>query len=41
MLVIGVRDMEAGAVNVRLHYGGPQGAQPKREVIAATLASIR
>src|SRR5213075_2872815 len=25
MLVIGARDMEAGAVSVRLHHGGPQG----------------
>ena len=30
MLVIGGRDMEAGAVSVRLHRGGPQGAKPKR-----------
>jgi len=29
MLVIGDRDMEAGAVTVRLHHGGPQGAKPK------------
>ena len=25
MLVIGGRDIEAGAVSVRLHHGGPQG----------------
>ena len=29
ILVIGGRDMEAGAVSVRLHHGGPQGAKPK------------
>jgi threonyl-tRNA synthetase len=40
MLVIGPRDMEAGAVSVRLHHGGPQGAKPKAEVIAEILASI-
>jgi hypothetical protein len=32
--------MEAGAVSVRLHPGGPQGAKPKAEVIADILASI-
>src|SRR5216117_2821881 len=41
MLVIGGRDMEAGAVSVRLHHGGPQGAKPKAEVIADILAAIR
>jgi threonyl-tRNA synthetase len=41
MLVIGGRDMEAGAVSVRLHHGGPQGAKPKGEVVAEILASIR
>ena len=41
MLVIGPRDMEAGAVSVRLHHGGPQGAKPKGEVIAGILAAIR
>jgi len=39
--VIGDRDMEAGAVSVRLHHGGPQGAKPKAEVIGNILASIR
>jgi histidyl-tRNA synthetase len=29
MLVIGGRDLEAGAVSLRLHDGGPQGAKPK------------
>jgi threonyl-tRNA synthetase len=41
MLVIGARDMEAGAVSVRLHAGGPQGAKPKAEVVADILASIK
>lgn len=41
MLVIGGRDMEAGAVSVRLHHGGPQGAKPKGEIIADILASIK
>ena len=34
MLVIGVRDMDAEMVSVRLHTGGPQGAKPKAEVVA-------
>jgi threonyl-tRNA synthetase len=33
--------MEAGAVSVRLHHGGPQGAKPKAEIIADILAGIR
>ncbi len=41
MLVIGGRDVEAGAVSVRLHHGGPQGAKPKGEVVVDILASIR
>ena len=41
MLVIGPRDMEAGAVSVRLHHGGPQGAKPKAEVIAKILSDIK
>jgi threonyl-tRNA synthetase len=41
MLAIGPRDMESGHVSVRLHLGGPQGAQPKAEVIARILADIR
>ena len=40
MLVIGGRDMDAGAVSVRLHGRGPQGAKPKGEVIADILAAI-
>ena len=30
-----------GAVSVRLHHGGPPGANPKVEVIADILASIK
>ncbi len=41
MLVIGGRDMEAGAVSVRLHHGGQQGAKPKGEVVAEILAGIK
>ena len=41
MLVIGGRDMESGAVSVRLHHGGPQGAKPKAEVVADILAAIK
>jgi threonyl-tRNA synthetase len=41
MLVIGGRDMEAGAVSVRFHHGGPQGVKPKAEVIANILAGIK
>ncbi len=41
MLVIGGRDMDAGAVSVRLHSKGPQGAKPKGEVVAEILAAIK
>ncbi|HXI85191.1 MAG TPA: threonine--tRNA ligase [Verrucomicrobiae bacterium] len=41
MLVIGGRDMEAGAVSVRLHGKGNLGAKPKAEVIADILQSIK
>ncbi len=41
MLVIGGRDMDAGAVSVRLHGKGPQGAKPKGEVVADILRAIR
>jgi hypothetical protein len=33
--------VEAGAVNVRLRHGGPQGAKPKGEVVAKILADIK
>ena len=41
MLVIGGRDMDAGAVSVRLHGKGNVGAKPKAEVVAEILASIK
>ena len=41
MLVIGGRDMEAGAVSVRLHGQGNIGAKPKSEIVADILAAIR
>ncbi len=41
MLVIGFRDMEAGAVSVRVHGKGNVGAKPKGEVIAEILTAIR
>src|ERR1035441_7911577 len=41
MLVIGGRDLEAGAVSVRLHGKGNIGAKPKGEVVAEILAAIR
>jgi threonyl-tRNA synthetase len=40
MLVIGHRDMEAGAVSVRLHGKGNVGAKPRSDVIAEILAAI-
>ncbi|HMO63621.1 MAG TPA: threonine--tRNA ligase [Verrucomicrobiota bacterium] len=41
MLVVGPRDLEAGAVSVRLHGKGNVGAKPKAEAVADILASIR
>ena len=41
MLVMCGRDMEAGAVSVRLHHGGQQGAKPKAEVAADILTRIK
>ena len=41
MLVVGQRDLEAGAVSVRLHGKGNVGAKPKDEAIADILAAIR
>jgi threonyl-tRNA synthetase len=41
MLVIGPRDMQAGAVSVRLHGKGNVGAKPKAEVVAEILQSIK
>jgi threonyl-tRNA synthetase len=40
MLVIGNRDLEAGAVSVRVHGTGNLGARPRDEVIADLLQSI-
>ncbi|HWX18418.1 MAG TPA: threonine--tRNA ligase [Candidatus Binatia bacterium] len=41
MLVVGPRDMQAGAVSVRVHGKGSLGAKPQGEVVADILASIR
>ncbi len=41
MLVVGGRDMDAGAVSVRLHGKGNVGAKPKGEVVAEILAAIK
>jgi threonyl-tRNA synthetase len=41
MLVIGNRDLEAGAVSVRLHGKGNLGAKPRDEVLADLLQSIK
>jgi threonyl-tRNA synthetase len=41
MLVIGPRDMQAGAVSVRLHGKGNVGAKAKGEVVAEILAAIK
>src|ERR1700752_195144 len=41
MFVIGKRDMEAGAVSVRVHGKGNLGAKPRGEVISELLQSIK
>jgi threonyl-tRNA synthetase len=41
MLIIGKRDMESGAVSVRVHGKGNLGAKPRGEVIASLLATIK
>jgi threonyl-tRNA synthetase len=41
MFVIGKRDMEAGAVSVRVHGKGNLGAKPRSEAIAEILMSIK
>ncbi len=41
MLVIGNRDLEAGAVSVRVHGTGNLGAKPRSEVIADLLNAIK
>ncbi len=40
MLVIGNRDLEAGAVSVRVHGKGNLGAKPRDEVIAGIIRAI-
>ena len=35
------RRLRSGAVSVRLHGKGPQGAKPKTEVVAEILAAIK
>jgi threonyl-tRNA synthetase len=40
MLVVGPRDMQAGAVSVRLHGKGNAGAKPRAEAVAEILAAI-
>lgn len=41
MLVVGQRDLEAGAVSVRLHGKGNVGAKPRAEAVADILAAIK
>jgi threonyl-tRNA synthetase len=41
MLVIGPRDLQAGAVSVRVHSKGNIGAKPRAEAIADILTAIR
>jgi len=41
MLVLGNRDLEAGAVSVRVHGKGNLGAKPRAEVITEILQSIK
>jgi threonyl-tRNA synthetase len=41
MLVLGRRDLEAGALSVRVHGKGNLGAKPRAEVIADIVESIR
>lgn len=41
MLVIGQRDLDAGAISVRVHGQGNLGAKPRAEVIADLLSAIR
>lgn len=41
MFVIGKRDMDAGAISVRVHGKGNLGAKPRAEAIAEMLLSIK
>ena len=41
MFVIGKRDMEAGAISVRVHGKGNLGAKPRADAIADILQTIK
>ncbi len=41
MLVIGNRDLEAGAVSLREHGKGNLGTKPRAEVVADLLTAIK
>jgi len=41
MLVVGMRDLEAGVISVRLHGKGHVGAKPRAEVIAEILQAVK
>jgi len=41
MLVVGPRDMQSGAVSLRIHGKGNVGARPKADAVADILAAIR
>ncbi len=41
MLVLGHRDLEAGAVSVRVHGQGHVGAKPRADFVAETLSAIK
>jgi threonyl-tRNA synthetase len=41
MFVMGQRDLEADAVNVRVHGKGNLGAKPRAEAVAEILKSIK
>ncbi|HEY5913685.1 MAG TPA: His/Gly/Thr/Pro-type tRNA ligase C-terminal domain-containing protein, partial [Verrucomicrobiae bacterium] len=41
MLVVGPRDLQAGAVSVRVHGKGSLGAKPKAEAVADIVAAVR
>jgi threonyl-tRNA synthetase len=41
MLVLGRRDLEAGAVSVRVHGKGNLGAKPRAEVIQDLIAAMQ
>jgi threonyl-tRNA synthetase len=41
MLVIGPRDLQAGAVSIRVHGKGSVGVKPRAEAVADLLAAVR